>query len=140
MLGDRLQLPAAEGMDVGRILVVDDDETMRTLLRAHLKETGHRVLLTGTAQEAMAAVQEHGPPDLAVLDIRLPDVEGFELAQQLRAATGVDQLPIIFLSARVDQAHIDRGHELGAVYLTKPYIRAALCNAIDRALTEPEGW
>lgn len=113
---------------------------MRVLLRSHLKQTGHRVLIAGSAEEAMATVREHGPPELAVLDIRLPDVEGFELARRLRTATGMDQLPIIFLSARVDQEHIDRGHELGAVYLTKPYIRAALCNAIDRALAEPDGW
>ncbi len=125
---------------MGRVLVVDDDETIRTLLEAHLRQIGHRVLLTGSAEEAIAAVDHHGAPDIAVLDVRLPDIHGFELAEELRAATGLEKLPIIFLSANVDQVHIDRGREIGAVYLTKPYIRAALRNAIDKALAEHEGW
>ncbi len=125
---------------MGRVLVVDDDETIRTLLEAHLKQIGHRVLLTGSAGEAFAAVDHHGPPDVAVLDVKLPDIHGFELAEKLRSATGLEKLPIIFLSANVDQTHIDRGREIGAVYLTKPYIRAALRNAIDKALAQHDGW
>lgn len=125
---------------MGRVLVVDDDETIRTLLEAHLKQIGHRVLLTGSAGEALAAVDHRGLPDIAVLDVTLPDIHGFELARQLRTRTGLEKLPIIFLSANVDQTHIDRGREIGAVYLTKPYIRAALRNAIDKALTEQDGW
>jgi CheY-like chemotaxis protein len=126
---------------VSRVLVVDDEETIRILLQAHLKQTGHRVLTASSGDEALAAVREHGPPEVAVLDVRLPDVQGFELAQRLRAEAGCEQLPIIFLSANVDQQDIDRGRQLGAVYLTKPYVRAALCNAIDRAVMKPdEGW
>ncbi len=125
---------------MGRVLVVDDDETLRILLRAHLKQTGHRVLLAASAAEAISAVEEHGSPDLAVLDVSLPDSDGFELAQKLRAATDADQLPIIFLSANVEETHIEQGRQLGAVYLTKPYIRTALCNAVDKALAQPDGW
>ena len=125
---------------MARVLVVDDDETIQLLLRGHLKQTGHRVLVAGSAGEAIAAVQEHGPPDVAVLDVTLPDIEGFDLAEKLRAASGRDALPIIFLSAHVDQAHIDRGRHLGAVYLTKPYIRPALCNAVEKAVTPTEDW
>ena len=77
---------------------------------------------------------------MAVLDVRLPDIEGFELAQKLRAETGCELLPIIFLSAKVDQEHIDRGRQLSAVYLTKPYVRSALSNAIDKAVVQPDGW
>ncbi len=119
---------------------MDDDETIQALLRAHLKQTGHRVVISGSAGDAITAIQQQGPPDVAVLDVSLPDIDGFDLAQKLRAASGRETLPIIFLSAHVDQGHIDRGRELGAVYLTKPYIRAALCNAIDKAVTEPEDW
>ncbi len=125
---------------MGRVLVVDDDEILRMLLQAHLKQTGHRVLLAGSAQEAISVVEEHGPPDVAVLDITLPDSDGFELAQKLRATSDGAQLPIIFLSGNVDETHIEEGRQLGAVYLTKPYIRTALCNAVDKALVEPDGW
>ena len=125
---------------MSRVLVVDDEEVIRTLLQAHLKQTGHRVLTASSAEEAFAAVREHGAPEVAVLDVSLPDIQGFELAQALRAEAGCEELPIIFLSANVDQQHIDRGRELGAVYLTKPYIRAALCNAIDKVVVKPDGW
>lgn len=125
---------------MGRILVVDDDETIRMLLRSHLKQTGHRVLLAPSAEEAMAAVAEHGSPDVAVLDVTLPGVGGFDLAQSLQAAAAPRQLPVIFLSAHVDDGHIDRGRQMGAVYLTKPYIRTALVNAIDKALAEVDDW
>ena len=119
---------------------MDDEETKRILLQAHLKQTGHRVITASSAEAALAAVREHGPPEVAVLDLRLPDIHGFELAQELRAETGCEHLPIIFLSANVDQQHIDRGRELGAVYLTKPYVRTALCNAVDKAVMKPDGW
>ena len=125
---------------MGRVLVVDDDETIRMLLQAHLKHAGHRVLVSGSANEAMAAVRDHGSPDVVVLDLGLPDIHGFELAQKLRAATGIDELPIIFLTADVDATQIERGRDLGAVYLTKPYVRNALVNAIEKAITEPDGW
>ena len=125
---------------MSRVLVVDDDETIRMLLQAHLKQAGHRVLMTGSANEAMAAIRDHGTPDVAVLDLRLPDIHGFELAQKLRAATGFGELPIIFLTADVDATQIERGRDLGAVYLTKPYVRNALVNAIEKAITEPDGW
>ena len=110
------------------------------LLEAHLTQSGHRVLTASSADEALAAVRGHGPPEVAVLDVRLPDIQGFELAQALRAEAGCEQLPIIFLSANVEQHHIDRGRELGAVYLTKPYIRAALCDVIDNAVVKRDGW
>ncbi len=125
---------------MSRVLVVDDEQTIRMLLEAHLKQMGHRVRSASSAEEALAAVRDHGPPDVAVLDVRLPDIDGFDLAQKLRAEASCEQLPIIFLSAKVDQQHIDRGRELGAVYLTKPYIRAALCNAIEKAVAQPDGW
>lgn len=125
---------------MGRVLVVDDDETLRVLLHAHLRQTGHRVLLAGSGEQAMATVEQYGPPDVAVLDLTLPDSHGFELARKLRAATDGNQLPIIFLTASVDEAHIEEGRALGAVYLTKPYIRTALCNAVDKALEHEDGW
>lgn len=125
---------------MSRVLVVDDEETIRTLIQAHLKQTGHRVLTASSAEGALAAVREYGAPDVAVLDVSLPDVQGFVLARLLRAETGCETLPIIFLSANVDQPHIDKGREMGAVYLTKPYVRSALCNAIEKAVISPDGW
>jgi CheY-like chemotaxis protein len=125
---------------VSRVLVVDDEAAIRALIEAHLKQMGHRVLTASSAEEALDAVRQHGPPEVAVLDVVLPDLLGFDLANDLRTKPGCEQLPIIFLSAMVDDQDIDRGRRLGAVYLTKPYIRSALCNAIDKAITVSDGW
>ena len=126
---------------MGRILVVDDDDTIRLLLEAHLKQLGHGVVLTSSAAEALAVVADRGVPDVAVLDVNLPDIDGFALAERLRCAAQGQQLPVIFLSASVDEAHIDEGRRTGAVYLTKPYIRNALRHAIDKALAQTTtGW
>jgi len=67
---------------VSKVLIVDDQEIIRMLLQAHLKQTGHRVVAASSAEEALAAVREKGPPDVAVLDIGLPDMQGFELAEK----------------------------------------------------------
>ena len=88
-------------------------------------------------------VGQHGPPDVAVLDVEMPHIQGFELAEKLRMQAGCEAVPVIFLSAKVDEEHIDRGRELGAIYLTKPYIRAALGNAIEKAVVvvpDGSGW
>ena len=125
---------------MSRVLVVDDEATIRTLIGAHLKQMGHRVVTASSAEEALEAVRTHGPPEVAVLDVVLPDIVGFDLADDLRTQPGCEQLPIIFLSAKVDDQDIDRGRRLGAVYLTKPYIRSALCNAVEKAIAVSDGW
>ena len=125
---------------MARVLVVDDDEIVRSLLQAHLTQAGHRVLVSPSADDAMAAVEEKGAPDVAVLDVRLPDMYGFDLARKLRAVPGCEALPVIFLSANVDQQHIEEGRDLGAAYLTKPYVRNALCAAVDKAVRTNEEW
>lgn len=128
---------------MSRVLVVDDEESIRTLLQAHLKHMGHRVLAASSAEEALTLVGQHGAPDVAVLDVDLPHIQGFELAEKLRTQAGCEEVPVIFLSAKVDEENIGRGRELGAIYLTKPYIRAALANAIEKAVVvvpDGSGW
>jgi CheY-like chemotaxis protein len=90
-------------------------------------------------------VAERGAPDLAVLDVSMPGMDGLELLERLRTIDGMERLPAIFLSARVQPEDIEAGRALGATYLTKPFVATALLNAVKAALAGDdevagEGW
>jgi DNA-binding response OmpR family regulator len=121
---------------VARVLIVDDDPDILNLVQFQLRHAGHRVATAGSATEAEAIVDERGRPDVAVLDVMMPGTDGFELLRILRAKDGLEGLPAIFLSARVLPEDIARGTELGAQYLTKPFVASALLAAINKAVTE----
>jgi two-component system chemotaxis response regulator CheY len=100
------------------ILVVDDDESIRELLRLHLAAAGYEV---HTTPDAIAAGYHvlRSAPDLIICDINMPHMDGFEFIEALRADTTLPRIPVIFLTS-YDEGD-DRGRQLGAVgYLTKP--------------------
>jgi CheY-like chemotaxis protein len=100
------------------ILVVDDDASIRDLLRMHLSAAGYEVHV---AQDAIAAgyIVLRSPPDLIISDINMPHMDGFEFIAALKADTTLPKIPVIFLTS-YDEGD-DRGKALGAVgYLTKP--------------------
>lgn len=101
-----------------RILVVDDDESLRELLRLHLSNAGYEVTL---AEDAIVAGYSilRAPPDLILCDVNMPHMTGFEFIEALKADRSVPNIPVIFLTSEEDGDA--RGKELGAVgYLTKP--------------------
>ena len=101
-----------------RILVVDDDESLRELLRMHLSSAGYEVSTAGDAISAGYLVLKH-PPDLILSDINMPHMDGFEFVAALKSDKTLPEIPVIFLTSMEDGDH--RGKELGAVgYLTKP--------------------
>lgn len=104
------------------ILVVDDDPHIRDLLSFALSKAGMRVAEAGDGEEALAAA-ERSPPDLMILDINMPRMDGLELCRRLRASGGgLTHLPVLFLSSR-DEA-VDRivGLEIGGDdYVVKPF-------------------
>ena len=100
------------------ILVVDDDESIRDLLRLHLSAAGYEVHSAADAIEAGYVVLR-SPPDLIICDIQMPHMDGFEFIAAVRADTTLPRIPVIFLTS-MSEGHA-RGKELGAVgYLTKP--------------------
>jgi two-component system, OmpR family, KDP operon response regulator KdpE len=122
---------------VSRILVVDDDDQLRRALRINLSARKYDVLTAGDGTEALT-LAGHTPPDLAVVDLGLPDMDGVEVVRGLRGWTGI---PIIVLSARDGQAGKVEALDAGADdYVTKPFgmdellarIRAALRRAAPR--------
>jgi len=117
-----------------KVLVVDDDSTMRSLIETRLRQAGHRVLGAGSADEALMLVSERGVPEVVVLDVQLPGLSGLELLAQLREEPASATVPAVFLSARVQESDIAAGRALGATYLTKPVVISALLAALDAAL------
>jgi CheY-like chemotaxis protein len=100
------------------ILVVDDDESIRDLLRLHLSAAGYGVLV---AEDAIAAgyLVLRQPPDLIISDVNMPHMDGFEFVAALKSDKSLPHIPVIFLTSVEDGDQ--RGKELGAVgYLTKP--------------------
>jgi DNA-binding response OmpR family regulator len=100
------------------ILVVEDERKIRDLVRSYLERDGHQVITTASGAEAIA-LAETAEPDLLVLDLRLPDVPGEDVAREVRSTSGV---PILMLTARSAGEDRIRGFELGADdYVTKPF-------------------
>ena len=100
------------------ILVVDDDDSIRELLRMHLSAAGYEVHV---AEDAIAAgyLVLRSPPDLIISDINMPHMDGFEFIAALKADTTLPKIPVIFLTSYEEGD--DRGKQLGAVgYVTKP--------------------
>lgn len=120
---------------MSQVLVVEDDENILNLIRLHLRKAGHRVAAVSNPREALELV-ETAPPGLAILDVGLPGMTGFQLLRELRERPGLGAIPAIFLSARVEEQDIATGRALGAVYLTKPFVGSALVNAVESALAE----
>jgi DNA-binding response OmpR family regulator len=108
---------------VARLLLIEDDPTIRTPLIRALREHGHAVASAPTAMSGIQSALDERP-DLVVLDLGLPDLDGIELLRMLRAVSSV---PVIIATARDDEAEIVRGLDVGADdYLVKPFTAAQL--------------
>lgn len=130
---------------MAHVLVVDDDPDILMLVQMRLTTAGHQVLAVGSGQEALSLVEARGMPDIAVLDISLPGMDGFDLLRALQSQPGGAAMPAIFLSARVLPDDVAAGRALGATYLTKPFVASALLTSVSRALDaatlqQARGW
>lgn len=129
---------------MAKVLVVDDDADLLALVGRRLRHAGHRVVEVGCGVDAEAVVRDKGVPDVLVLDVNMPDLNGLELLGRVRNQTGQADLPAVFLSGRVAAEDIAAGQALGAVYLTKPFVNSALLRAVEAVLSaqaQPKaGW
>jgi len=104
-----------------RILVADDDPAMCLLLRETLQEAGYEVLIANDGDQLIRMAQDH-PPDLLLIDLIMPLMDGFEAIRQLRNDTRTSHLPMIILTARSTSAEVVIGFDSGADdYIVKPY-------------------
>ena len=120
--------PAASGESEGtvRVLVVDDDPAMCKLLRMMLEPEGFEVLEALSGVRALTVTRRE-LPDVVLLDIMMPDMDGFDVCRELKLDFLTKDIPIIFVTAKSGHEHLDRGMSLGAQgYITKPFRPEAL--------------
>jgi DNA-binding response OmpR family regulator len=107
--------------DARTVLIADDDEDILELVSFRLERAGYEVVTARDGAAALAAAQER-LPDLAVLDVMIPGLNGYEVTQRLRADDATRDIPVILLTARVQEADVNRGFDAGADdYLRKPF-------------------
>jgi DNA-binding response OmpR family regulator len=116
------------------IVCADDDEDILSLVSLRLERAGFRVVQVVDGEAALAAVRAERPA-LAVLDVMMPKQTGYEVLAALRADPTLADLKVILLSARVQEADIDRGLEAGAdAYLAKPFKAGDLVAKVQELL------
>jgi DNA-binding response OmpR family regulator len=116
------------------VLVADDDEDILQLVSFRLERAGYTVVTAADGQQALAAARQH-QPDLAVLDVMMPGLNGYEVTRQLRADPATAAIPVILLTARVQEADVSRGFEAGADdYLRKPFSPQELRSRVQAIL------
>jgi len=116
------------------ILVVDDEEDIRELVELNLDREGYRVLTCETGEQALAVARAQ-TPDLIVLDLMLPGIDGLEVCKRLKANPTLQQIPVVMLTAKGEESDIVAGLELGADdYITKPFSGKVLVARVRRLL------
>lgn len=132
-------------MGKGRILVVEDDVDISKMLRIYFDSQGYEVLIANKGNDALDICRTK-LPSVIVLDINLPDIEGYEVCRRLRSNTRTSYVPIIFLTQRDERSDRIAGLELGADdYITKPFdieelklrVEGAIRRSLREALTHP---
>jgi excisionase family DNA binding protein len=103
------------------ILIVDDDARLREFVRVNLEMDGYSVREAASAAEGLAALEEE-PPDLILLDVMMPEVDGWEMLRRVREKHGVDAIPVIMFSGKADERTAETATERGAqAFFGKPF-------------------
>jgi CheY-like chemotaxis protein len=121
-----------------RVLVVDDESSIRMLCRVNLTRAGIEVLEAADGEEALELARaEH--PDLVLLDVMMPGLDGWTVAAELAARPETRDIPVVFLTARAESADRRRGHDLGGVgYVVKPFDPIVLAEVVESVLERLE--
>jgi DNA-binding response OmpR family regulator len=122
--------------DIGRplVLVADDDPDILSLIALRLERSGFETVLARDGEQALAAAHER-KPDIALLDVSMPKLDGYEVTARLRDNPATRHMPVILLTARVQEADMARGVEAGADdYVKKPFSTEELRERIQAAL------
>jgi DNA-binding response OmpR family regulator len=129
----------AEQTRVRSILIVEDDEDIAESIRYNLEREGFRARIAATGEDALNLILDR-PPNLLLLDLNLPYMSGFELCRRLRGEATTSRMPILMLTARVEEADKVLGLNIGADdYITKPFSMRELVARVNAALRRAEG-
>ncbi len=124
-----------------QILIIEDDVDLAEMLNAYFRVQGYEILTATWGEDGVRVAQEI-VPDVILLDIRLPDIDGYEVCRRIRATRRTREIPIIFLTERRERSDKLAGLELGAVdYITKPFdiqeLRLRVRNTLRRSAQSP---
>lgn len=114
----------------GTALVVEDDASLRKVVRACLEGIGLLVIDVGNGRSAIRQLTEH-PPDIVCLDLMLPELSGYEICEIIRASATLNQIPVLVMSGRAlpaDRAHAEKAG--ASAYLIKPFTMAELSSKV----------
>jgi DNA-binding response OmpR family regulator len=121
------------------VLVVDDDPYILMSLEFLMRKNGFEVLVARNGTEALEIIENH-IPHLVLLDIMMPDVDGYQICSHIRSHSRFNQTKVVFLSAKSSEADIRKGLEVGAVrYITKPFSTRELVKEVKLLLAENAG-
>jgi DNA-binding response OmpR family regulator len=128
-----------EGHAMPKLLIVDDEEATVDMLTTYLQIMGHQPIGAYSGSDGLV-LAEVETPDLLILDLMMPDLEGIEVCRRLRQHPKLGQLPVLIISARTDRETMDKAISHGANgYLTKPIDFLLLNTEIARLLTSANG-
>jgi phosphate regulon transcriptional regulator PhoB len=121
-----------------KIVIVEDEAELASLIEYNLSRHGYEPLVLGGGSGTLRAL-EQAKPDLILLDVMLPDVDGFELCRQIRQSPGLSRIPVLFLTARSDEVDRVLGLEIGGDdYMTKPFSPRELIARVKAHLRREE--
>jgi len=119
-----------------KIFLVDDDEIYLSMLENILKDK-YEVVAAKSGKDALAYLVKGVIPNLILLDILMPDLDGWETYNRLRAISFLQDVPIVFLTAVIESADVKRAEEMGAAdYITKPYDKDDLLDRIEKIMNK----
>ena len=117
-----------------KILIVEDNATLVSLMRARLENSGYEVISAEEGEEGLRSMKEE-KPDLVILDIKLPIMDGFEVCRLAKNNPELKSIPIIFVTALAQEQDLKKGKEVGGDgYITKPYDGNNLLDEIGKFL------
>ena len=119
-----------------RILLIDDHQTVFRLLEAIVRIRGYKLLYAESGQKGIVMARQE-QPDLILLDVMMPDIDGFKVCQYLKENEDTKKIPIMFLTARGADGDLEAGRKAGANgFMTKPFQAIEVLKQIERLLTE----
>jgi excisionase family DNA binding protein len=125
--------PATRAQEGPLVLIVDDDARVREYVRVNLELEGYAVREAGSAQEGLAALEEQ-PPDLILLDVMMPEMDGWEMLRRVRERHGVEAIPVIMFSGKVEEASAEAASRGARGFIGKPFDPQQLIDSTKQLL------
>ena len=121
---------------MAKILIAEDERDIRDLITFTLRFAGHEVIATSNGEEAFQKAQEV-TPDLIMMDVRMPRMTGYDACRQMKEIDALKSVPVVFLSAKGQDAEVQAGLEAGAVeYILKPFAPDELTARVTKILAK----